>query len=95
MTESPCLPSKAQLPKAARVCRTKPGNVVTRILSTASIKLSGRFPALPYPRGGRLNLLVAWVVLVLSATVLVLVLERNANVQSFQRCLSAEDCHPA
>jgi hypothetical protein len=57
MTQSQCLLSKAQLPKAARVCRAKPGNVVTRVLSTASVRRSGRFPALPYPPGGRLNLL--------------------------------------
>ncbi|MEY2726080.1 MAG: hypothetical protein RLZZ458_1947 [Planctomycetota bacterium] len=63
--------------QAARVCHAKPGNVLTRVLSTASVRSAGRFPALPYPPGRRLNLLqefVACVVLVLSARVLVLVL---------------------
>ena len=58
----------------------------------------GRFPALPYPPGGRLNLLMSWVVLVLCATVLVLVLvlERIAETRTHchpqtTRCLSALD----
>ena len=82
MAEGQYLRSKAHLPKAARVCHAKSGNVVTRVLSTASVRRAGRFPALPYPPRGRLNLLqefVACVVLVLSATVLVLVLETIAE----------------
>ena len=63
--------------QAARVCHAKPGKDLTRALSTASVRSAGRFPALPYPPGRRLNLLqefVACVVLVLSARVLVIVL---------------------
>ena len=95
MTESPCLRSKPQLPKAARVCRAKPGNIVTRVLSTASVRRSGRFPALPYPPGGLMKLLqefMSSVVLVLSATVLVLVLVLELVLETIAE--TRTHCHP-
>jgi hypothetical protein len=44
-TKRQCVRSKAQLPKAAGACRAKPGNVVTGVLSTTSVRRSGRFPS--------------------------------------------------